>query len=87
LYFLQNRKKRVSCNQIIIQSGLTLKEIKAKLNNVHSISAPAFVTVYNWVNEFKHGHTSICDAPHSGRPIEAATPEMNDKVHDIVLTD
>jgi len=50
LYFLQNRKKRVSCNQIIIQSSLTPKEIKAKLNNVHSISAPAFVTVYNWMN-------------------------------------
>ena len=27
------------------------------------------------------------DAPRSGRPIEAATPEIIDKVHDIVLTD
>ena len=26
-------------------------------------------------------------APRSGRPIEAATPEIIDKVHDIVLTD
>ena len=48
---------------------------------------PAFVTVYNWVNEFKRDHTSICDAPRSGRPIEGATPEMNDKIHDIVLSD
>jgi len=36
--------------------GLTLKEIKAELNNVHSAFAPA--TVHNWVNEFKCGHTS-----------------------------
>jgi len=39
------------------------------------------------VNGFKHGHTSTCDAPRSERPIEAATPEIIDKVHDIVLTD
>jgi len=33
--------------------GLTPKEIKAELDNV-STSAPAFATIYNWVNEFKH---------------------------------
>ncbi|KAG5311087.1 SETMR methyltransferase, partial [Acromyrmex insinuator] len=47
--------------------GLTPKEIKAE-DNVHTTSASAFTTVYNWVNEFKHGRTSTCDAPHSGRP-------------------
>ena len=67
--------------------GLTPKEIKAELDNVHNTSAPAFATIYNWVNEFKRGRTSTCDAPRSGRPIEAATPEIIDKVHDIVLTD
>jgi len=39
------------------------------------------------VNEFKRDHTSTCDAPRSGSPIEADTPEIIDKVHDIVLTD
>ena len=58
--------------------GLTPKEIKAELNNVHSTSAPA--TVYNWVNEFKRGRTSTCNTSRSGRPIEAATPEIIDKV-------
>ena len=67
--------------------GLTPKEIKAKLDNVHSTSAPAFATVYNWVDEFKRGRTSTCDALRSGRPIEAAASEIIDKVHDIVLTD
>ncbi|KAG5313374.1 GVQW3 protein, partial [Acromyrmex insinuator] len=67
--------------------GLTPKEIKAELDDVHSTSVPTFATVYNWVNEFKYGRTSTCDAPYSGRPIEAATSEIIDKVHDIVLTE
>jgi len=51
--------------------GLTAKEIKVELDNIHSTSA-VFATVYNWVNEFKRGHTSTCDAPCSRRSIEAA---------------
>ena len=37
------------------------KEIKAELymDNVHSISAPAFATVYNWVKEFKRGASYV----------------------------
>ena len=66
---------------------LTPKEIKAELDNVHSTSAPAFATVYNWVNEFKRGRTSTCNAPRSRRSIEASTSEIIDKVHDTVLTD
>ncbi|XP_018393225.1 PREDICTED: uncharacterized protein LOC108772230 [Cyphomyrmex costatus] len=77
---------RVVINHLHMQ-GLTPKEIKAELDNVHSTSAPAFATVYNWVNEFKHGRISTCDASRSGRPIEVATLEIIDKVHDIVLTD
>ena len=63
--------------------SLTSKDIKAELDNVRSTSAPAFVTVYNWVNEFKCGRTSTCNAPRSGRPIEAITPKIIDKVRDI----
>jgi len=61
--------------------GLTPKKIKTELDNVHSTSAPAFATVYNWMNEFKRGRTFTCDTPRSGCPIEAATPEIIDKVH------
>ncbi|KAG5324766.1 SETMR methyltransferase, partial [Pseudoatta argentina] len=57
-----------------------MKEIKVELDNVHSISTPAFTTVYNWVNEFKRDRTSTCDASRSERPIEAAMPEIIDKV-------
>ncbi|KAG5313733.1 SETMR methyltransferase, partial [Acromyrmex insinuator] len=39
------------------------------------------------MNEFKRGRTSTCNASRLGRPIETATPEIINKVHDIVLTD
>ena len=39
------------------------------------------------MNEFKRSRTFTCDAPRSGHPIEAATPEITDKIHDIVWTD
>jgi len=60
------------------------KEIKAELDNVRSISALAFVTVYNWVNEFKRDRTSTCVPVGT---IEVAMSEIIDKVHDIVFTE
>ena len=41
--------------------GLTSKEIKAELDEVHGTSALVFATVYNWVNEFKRDRTSTKD--------------------------
>ena len=55
--------------------GLTLKEIKAELSEVHGTSAPVFATVHNWVNEFKRDRTSTTDEHRSGRPVEVTTPE------------
>ena len=41
--------------------GLTPKEIKAKLDEVHGASSPVFATVYNWVNEFIRSRTFTKD--------------------------
>ena len=83
---MEKSEFRVVIKHLHMKSS-TPKEIKAELDNVHSISAPAFATVYNWVKEFKRDRTSKCDALCSKRSIETATPEIIDKVHDIVLTD
>jgi len=69
-------KKRVSFDHAVIKHlhmKDLKKEIKAELDNVHSTSAPAFATVYNWENEFKREikRRISCDAPRSRRPIEA----------------
>ena len=67
--------------------GLKPKEIKAELDKVFGTSAPVFVTIYNWVNEFKSSCTSTKDEHRSGRPVEATTPEIINKIHDMVLSD
>ena len=48
---------------------------------------PVFATVYKWANEFKRGRRSTKDEHRSGGPLEVNTPEMIDKIHDMVLSD
>ncbi|XP_043259054.1 protein GVQW3-like [Colletes gigas] len=66
--------------------GLTSKETKAESDEVRGTSTPMFATIYNWIKEFKRGRTSTNDERRSGRPVEVTTPEMIDKIHDIVLS-
>ena len=37
--------------------------------------------------QFKRGDFSTCDAPRSGRPKTVTTPEIIDKIHEIILED
>lgn len=53
------------------------KEIKAELDSFHGTSVPMFVTVYNWVNEFKHSRTSTNDARQS-RQLEREIAEATE---------
>ena len=85
--FCAFRKMEKSVIKHLYLKGLKPKEIKAKLDEVHGTSSPVFATVYNYVNEFKCGRISTKDKHRSGRPVEVTTPEMIDKIHDMVLSD
>ena len=67
--------------------GKTLSETKAKLYKYNSDSAPLYGMVQNWFPEFRCGRKSTETIPSSVRPNEITTPEMIDKIHDIVLND
>lgn len=74
-------------NEKLYLKSLIAKEIKPEFDLVHGTSAPVFATVCNRINEFKRGRTPKADEHRSGRSVDVSTPDMIDKIHDIVLND
>ena len=56
--------------------GKAAKEIHAILKETLGEHVPSYVTVKNWVVEFKRGDFSTYDAPRPGRPKTLTTPEI-----------
>ena len=61
------------------------KEIHAILTEILGEYAPSYVTVKNWVAQFKRGDVSTCDAPRPGRHKTVTTPEIIDQIHELFL--
>ena len=70
-----------------ILRGKTLSGTKAKLDKYISDSAPSYGIVQKWFTEFRCGRTSTETIPSPGRANEITTPEMINKIHDIILND
>ena len=83
--FQQHRD--ASCHQVVFLQGKALKEIHAILTETLGEHAPSYVTVKNWVAEFKRRDFSTCDALRPGRPITVITPEIIDQIHEVILED
>ena len=59
--------------------------MKPELDEAHGTSGPSFETVYNWVYTISF---NVAVHPlHSRRPVEAATSEIIEKVHEMFLND
>ena len=56
--------------------GNTGKEIHSELADFYGSSAPYYSPVQFWVEEFKHGRTSLEDEARSGRALDATEEEM-----------
>jgi len=67
--------------------GKVPKEIHAILIEILGEHAPPYTTVKNWVAQFKRGDFSTCDAPRPRRPKRVTTPEIIDKIHELILED
>ena len=73
--------------KFFVKEGLTPNEIQSEFIKVYGDSSPSFSKIKKWAAEFKRGCMSLEDDPREGRPKSAATPEIMEQVHDIVLDD
>jgi histone-lysine N-methyltransferase SETMAR len=73
--------------KFFVKEGLMPNEIHAKFIKVYGDSSPSFSTIKKWAAEFKRGRTSLEDDPREGRSKSAATLEIMEQVHDMVLDD
>jgi hypothetical protein len=69
------------------QQGKAPKDIHAILTETLGEHAPSYVTIKNWVAQYKLGDFSTCDAPHPGRPKTITTLEIIDQIHELILED
>jgi len=67
--------------------GKSPQETKEKLDKHYGKSAPSISMVYKWFQDFRSGHMSTSDAELSEGPVEATTPEIVDKIQEMVMDD
>ena len=78
--------RRLLSSSFIFLQGKAPKEIHAILIETGEY-APSYVTIKNWVAEFKHGDFSTCDAPRPGQLKAVTTLEIIDQIHELILED
>jgi len=54
---------------------------------VYGESAPSYYKMKFWSKQFKWRRESIEDQPHTGRPVEATSEEMCQKLESMILAD
>jgi len=73
--------------KFLTKEGKKPKEILERMVAVYGQSAPSYYKVKFWSKQFKWGRESIEDDPHTGRPVEATSEEMCQKVESLILAD
>jgi len=81
-----------SCAELQVFSGYrgqkeACQAKRAILTETLGEHAPSYVTVKNWVAQFKRGDFSTCDAPCPEQPKTVTTLEIIDQIHDLILED
>jgi len=85
-HYFNNIETRAVINFFFLQ-GKAPKEIHAILKGTLGEHAPSYAAVKNWVDQFKHGDFSTCDASRPGRTKIVTTPEVIDQIHELILGD
>jgi len=84
---ISTTSRRELSSSFFFLQGKAPKEINFTLKETLGEHAPSYATVKNWVAQFKHSDFSICDAPRPGRHKTVTTPEIIEKIHELILED
>jgi len=79
-----NIEKRAIIMYFLLRGKSPMK-IHAILKETLGEQSPWSATVKKWVSLIKRGDFSTCDAPRPGRPKTVPTPEIIDKIHELIL--
>ena len=74
-------------NSRFLTKGLTPNEIHSKFIIAYGDSAPSFLTIKKWAAKFQRGRTSLEVDPREESPKSATTPEIFEKVQDMLVDD
>lgn len=73
--------------KFLVKEGIRPSEIFERLRNVYGDLSPSYSTVKYWCSLFKMGRESLEDNSRPGRPVEATTPDIINRIEDLVLND
>ncbi|XP_071084006.1 protein GVQW3-like [Haliotis cracherodii] len=83
---MEKQEKRAVI-KYLYKKGLTPNAIYEDMLSTLGEDAPSYATVKRWVAEFKRGRSSTYDEPRPGPPVVSSTPEMVQRILDIVMDD
>jgi len=75
------------CIKFCFKLGKTATEYYEMLKTAFGEQAMGRSQTFQWFSRFKAGRTSIDDDERSGRPVSSSTPEMIERVHQIIRKD
>jgi len=77
----------VGSHQYFFLQSKAPKEIHAILIEALGEHTPSYAIVKNCVTQFKRGDFSTCDAARPGRPKTVTTPEIIEKIQELIFED
>jgi len=80
-------REQRACIKFCFKFGKTATECYEMLKTAFGEQAIGRSQTFQWFSRFKAGRTSIDDDERSGRPVSSSTPEMIEKVRQIILED
>jgi len=84
---ISTTSRRDMSSSFFFSANKAPKKIHVILKETWGEHAPSYATVKNWVAKFEIGDFFTCVAPRPGRPKTVTTPEIIDKIHELILED